>query len=68
MHQVTGLQVEAGNVDHLAAALEYAAGHRDEMAVMGQHARKMVEEQFTWDHYRLRLLNAYAKARSMGRN
>jgi len=68
VHQVTGLQVEAGQVDQLAAALEYAASHRDEMAVMGRNARKMVEEQFTWDHYRLRLLNAYAKAHSMGRN
>ncbi len=59
---VTGLEIPSGDVNALAAALEYAACHRDELAAMGRHARTRVEQCLTWDHYRLRLLNAYAHA------
>ncbi|TLD70866.1 glycosyltransferase family 4 protein [Phragmitibacter flavus] len=59
----TGLVIQPNDVEGLAAALVHAASHRDEMAEMGRMARKMVEERFTWDHYRARLLQGYAKAK-----
>lgn len=63
----TGLKIHANQAGELAAALEYASQHRDEMAAMGRNARQMAEEQFTWDHYRARVLQGYARAqRIMG--
>lgn len=59
---VTGIEIPANDVDALAAAIEYAARHRDAMAAMGRRGRERVEQCLTWDHYRLRLLNAYAEA------
>ncbi len=59
---VTGLTIPANDVNALAAALEHASRHRDELAAMGRNARARVEQCLTWDHYRLRLLNAYARA------
>lgn len=58
----TGACVPANDVDALAAAIEHAATHRDELAAMGRNARALVERQFTWDHYRERMLAGYAKA------
>lgn len=63
--QETGLEVPPGNVEAIAAALEYASSHRDAMQTMGLRARKRVEEQFTWDHYRTRVLQAYACAKAL---
>ena len=58
----TGLCIPANDVDALASAIEHAAKHRDEMEVMGRKARARVEQQFTWDHYRERVTEAYRKA------
>jgi glycosyltransferase involved in cell wall biosynthesis len=58
---VTGLEIPANDVNALAAALERAAGHRDEFVEMGRRGRQRIEECLTWDHYRLRLLNGYAR-------
>lgn len=58
----TGLCVPANDVDALAAAIERAAKHRDEFVRMGLNARALVERQFTWDHYRERVMAGYAKA------
>lgn len=62
--QETGLEIPPGNVDAIAAALEYASTHRDALHAMGLNARKRIEEQFTWDHYRARILQGYACAKA----
>lgn len=61
----TGLEIPAGNVEAIASALEYASTHRDVLHAMGLMARKRVEEEFTWDHYRVRVLQAYACAKAL---
>lgn len=58
----TGRCIPANDMDALAAATEHASKHRDELAAMGRKARERVERQFTWDHYRERVLGGYAKA------
>ena len=60
---VTGWVVPADDAEALAGAMEMAVRDRGEMAARGAAARRHVERWFTWDHYRLRLLAAYAKAR-----
>lgn len=59
----TGLEIRANDVNDLCTALEYASQHRDEMQEMGRRARSMVERNYTWEHYRARLLHGYVKAR-----
>ena len=59
----TGLMIPPNNPDALAAAIEHFATHREQIITYGQNARKLVEERFTWDHYRERVLQGYAKAR-----
>jgi glycosyltransferase involved in cell wall biosynthesis len=58
----TGIMIPPNNPDSLAAALDHCAQHRDEILTLGQNARKLVEQRFTWDHYRERVLGGYAKA------
>ena len=58
----TGHVVEAGDVDGLASAIEHLYHHRDEARRMGLAARALVEGEYTWDHFRARLLRAYARA------
>ncbi len=62
LNGVTGMEIPANDVAALAAAIEHAFHHRDEMAAMGRRGRERVESCLTWDHYRLRLLDAYAAA------
>jgi glycosyltransferase involved in cell wall biosynthesis len=58
----TGVCIPANDVDALAAAIEQAARHRDRFAEFGRNARARVERQFTWDHYRERVMEGYRKA------
>lgn len=58
----TGIMIPANDVDALAAALEHAHLHRDTLQSMGKTARRMVEQRYTWDDYRDRVLAGYAKA------
>jgi glycosyltransferase involved in cell wall biosynthesis len=57
----TGRVIPANDVEALAEALEWAAGNRDALAEMGRRGRERVERCLTWDHYRRRLLDGYAK-------
>ena len=57
----TGRVIPANDVEVLAEALEWAAGNRDALAEMGRRGRERVERCLTWDHYRRRLLEGYAK-------
>ena len=64
---VEGMIVQPGNVDAIAAALEHLHGHPEIIEQMGTASRRRVVENFTWDHFRTRLLDAYATAMRMVR-
>jgi glycosyltransferase involved in cell wall biosynthesis len=57
-----GIIVRPGDVDAIAAALEYFYHHPEAVEEMGAAARRRVVENFTWDHYRTRLLGGYEVA------
>ena len=59
---IEGIIVQPGDVDAIAAALEKFYHDPNLVEQMGQAARRRVVEQFTWDHYRARLLHGYAAA------
>jgi glycosyltransferase involved in cell wall biosynthesis len=63
----TGICIPANDVDALAAAIQEAATQRDRFAEFGRNARALVERQFTWDHYRERVLGGYARAVALKR-
>jgi glycosyltransferase involved in cell wall biosynthesis len=65
--RVEGIIVKPGNVDAIAAALEHLYRHPEIVAQMGTAARRRVVENFTWDHFRTRLLGAYETAMRMAR-
>ena len=56
---VEGIIVRPGNVDAIAVALEHLHRHPEVVERMGSAARQRVVENFTWDHFRTRLLDAY---------
>ena len=56
---IEGIIVKPGDVDAIAAAIERLYRSPDLVEKMGQAARQRVLENFTWDHYRARLLTAY---------
>jgi glycosyltransferase involved in cell wall biosynthesis len=59
---VEGIIVKPGDVDAIAAAIRHLYDHPEIVDRMSHAARKRVVENFTWDHYRERLLVAYATA------
>ena len=59
---VEGILVKPGDVDAIANAIRYFYDNPDAVERMGAAARKRVVENFTWDHYRSRLLQAYSTA------
>jgi glycosyltransferase involved in cell wall biosynthesis len=59
---VEGIIVQPGDVDAIAAAIEHLYRHPEIVESMGAAARQRVVENFTWDHYRSRLLGAYERA------
>jgi glycosyltransferase involved in cell wall biosynthesis len=59
---VEGVIVQPGDVDAIAAAIEHLYRHPEIVASMSAAARQRVVENFTWDHYRTRLLSAYERA------
>lgn len=61
----TGRLIPANNVEALIEALREAAENRDRFAAMGRNARALVESRFTWEHFRARILRAYARAMKM---
>lgn len=64
---VEGIIVKPGDVNAIAAALEHLYRHREIVDQMGSAARRRVVENFTWDHFRTRLLDAYETAMRMAR-
>jgi glycosyltransferase involved in cell wall biosynthesis len=64
---VEGIIVKPGDVDAIAAALQHLHRHPEIVQQMGSAARRRVVENFTWDHFRTRLLGAYEMAMQMTR-
>jgi glycosyltransferase involved in cell wall biosynthesis len=64
---VEGVIVKPRDVVAIAAALEHLYRHPETVERMGSAARRRVVENFTWDHFRRRLLDAYETAMRMAR-
>ncbi|HEY4283524.1 MAG TPA: glycosyltransferase [Chthoniobacterales bacterium] len=59
---IEGIIVQPGDVDAIAAAIQRLYDDHDLIERMSKAARQRVVENFTWDHYRERLLVAYETA------
>ena len=59
----TGCVIPCNDAEVLAAAIERLHGSPELCLRMGAAARKRMEALFTWDHFRLRLREAYRVAR-----
>jgi glycosyltransferase involved in cell wall biosynthesis len=64
---VEGVIVKPGDVDAITGALEHLYQHPKIIERMSAAARRRVVENFTWDHFRTRLLDAYEAAMRMAR-
>ncbi len=64
--EVEGIIITPGNVDELAASILRLYREPETVERMSRAARKRVVENFTWDHFRTRLLGAYELAMKMG--
>jgi glycosyltransferase involved in cell wall biosynthesis len=64
---IEGIIVKPGDVEAIATALEHLYRHPEIVQQMGGAARRRMVENFTWDHFRTRLLDAYATAMRMVR-
>jgi glycosyltransferase involved in cell wall biosynthesis len=64
---VEGIIIPPGNVDACAEAIRHLYEHPDLVARMSEAARRRVVENFTWDHFRARLLGAYSRAMQIAR-
>jgi len=64
---IEGIIVKPGDVNAIAAALEHLYQHPEIVEQEGTAARRRVVENFTWDHFRTRLLDAYDTAMRMAR-
>ena len=61
---VEGIVVSPGDIDQLAAAILHLYQNPAIVARMSTAARARVVENFTWDHFRARLLDGYGRAMS----
>ncbi len=59
---IEGIIVQPGDVNAIATALRHLYDHPEVVERMSRAARQRVVENFTWDHYRARLLEAYSSA------
>ena len=66
-NDIEGIIVEPGDVGAIAAAIEHLYRHPEIVERMGAASRRRVVENFTWNHYRARLLGAYETAIKMAR-
>ena len=64
---VEGIIIQPGNVGELAAAILELYRHPEKVERMSEAARRRVVDNFTWDHFRTRLLIAYELAMGMRR-
>src|SRR5436190_13453020 len=59
---IEGIIVKPADISAIAGALEHLYQHPQIVQEMGAAARRRVVENFTWDHFRTRLLDAYETA------
>lgn len=59
---VNGIIIPPDDPDAIAAALERLYRDRELCADLGAAGRRRMVEHFTWEHFRVRLLDAYATA------
>ena len=59
---VNGMVIPPDDVDAIAAAIQFLYDHPDLVRNYGMAGRERVVEQFTWDHFRDRVLSAYRLA------
>src|SRR6266480_1315427 len=64
---IEGIIVKPGDMNAIATGLEHLYRHPEIVDEMGTAARRRVVENFTWDHFRARLLDAYETAMRMAR-
>ncbi|MDQ6656408.1 MAG: glycosyltransferase family 4 protein, partial [Verrucomicrobiota bacterium] len=64
---VEGIIIPPGDVDALAAAIQHLYDHPEIVERMSAAARARVVENYTWDHFRARLLTGYARAMALKR-
>ncbi|MFL6530693.1 MAG: glycosyltransferase family 4 protein [Chthoniobacterales bacterium] len=64
---VEGIIIPPANVDRLAEAIRHLYDNPDIVTRMSIAARDRVVKNFTWDHFRTRLLIAYERAMAMKR-
>ncbi|MEO5754350.1 MAG: glycosyltransferase family 4 protein [Chthoniobacterales bacterium] len=64
---VQGTIITPGDVDALAEAIQHLYDHPEIVERMSLAARQRVVENFTWNHFRVRLLDAYELAMQMTR-
>jgi glycosyltransferase involved in cell wall biosynthesis len=64
---IEGIIVQPGDIDAIAAAIEHLYRHPEIVERMSTAARRRIVENFTWDHFRTRLLSAYEAAMQMTR-
>ena len=62
---IEGIIVKPGDIDAIAAAIEKLYKNPELVERMSAAARQRVVENFTWDHFRERLLGAYDTAMRM---
>ena len=62
---VEGIIIKPGDVDALAEAIQHLYDHPEIVERMSVAARQRVVENFTWDHFRERLLGGYRRAMQM---
>lgn len=60
---INGLIIPPNNPDALAAAITRLHADRDLCARLGAAGRERVCAQFTWEHFRTRMLEAYARVK-----
>ena len=58
-HGQTGLLVKPKDVDSLVEAMDYLLNNPDEARAMGQRARKLVIENYTWEKNAEKTINLY---------
>lgn len=62
-----GLVVPANDVNALCEAMLHFYKHPEKLPEMGRKGRERILQNFTWDHYRERLVNAYKYAHDRAR-
>lgn len=63
-----GIIIPPDNPEALAAAIEHLYHHPEQGVAMGQAGRTRMVNEFTWDHFRARLLEAYRVAMARARS